>query len=93
MINNGFGPQNKKEEIIFFEENFRIDIQTNIRNIMSSKRIDNCLLAQRMNVGLNYIEKIFSDDFDISVRELAKIYYALGECSPNLLTTEFISSF
>jgi predicted XRE-type DNA-binding protein len=79
MKNNGFGPQNEEEERIFAEENFRIDVQVALRELMVEKGVTQKELARRLHVSESRVSQIFSDEFNMTVRKLAAFYHALGE--------------
>lgn len=73
------GPQNEHEKLIFAAEQFRIDTQHEIQKLMHIKEVDELDLATKLNLSYKQVKKYFSDEYDLSLREVAKIYYVLGE--------------
>lgn len=79
MMSKEFGPKNAEEERIYAEENFRIDVQMLIHDVMEKKGINQRELAQRLGVTEARVSQFFSDRFNMTVRKLAGVFYALGE--------------
>ncbi len=73
------GPQNASEELVFAAERFRVDVQTEIHVMMRKKHVSRHQLAYRLGCSTSWVTQIFSDDSDITLRTLGKIYHALGE--------------
>lgn len=70
---------------IFAEEAFVVDVQILLHKLMLEKGISRADLARMMNVSRPRITQIFSDECkNLTVRLLARVMYALGEC-PELI--------
>jgi ribosome-binding protein aMBF1 (putative translation factor) len=79
-------PQNKEEERALAEENFRLNIQYAILDAMEEKGICRSQLAKNMGVEEATISRYFSDECNISVRELGNIFHAIGfKCKISLV--------
>lgn len=81
-----FGPRNAEEEYILAEESFRIDVQVAIHEAMQAKRVNQKELAKRLGLTEARVSQIFSDECNVTIRTLAKVFHALGE-TPKLTTT------
>jgi transcriptional regulator with XRE-family HTH domain len=79
MTSEDFGPQNEEEARIYAEENFRIDVQMLIHDLMEQKGINQRQLAERLGVTESRVSQFFSDRFNMTVRKLAGVFHALGE--------------
>lgn len=73
----GFGPQTQEEERIFAEENFRIDVQMTIQELMEKKGVNQKQLATLLGVTESRVSQFFTDESDMTLRELAGILHAL----------------
>lgn len=76
---NPFGPQNEEEERIFAEEEFRVDVQQFVHNLMTEKKVSQRELARRLKVTEARVSQVFSDNCNVTVRVLARIFHALDE--------------
>jgi ribosome-binding protein aMBF1 (putative translation factor) len=79
-------PQNEAEERALAEEDFRLDVQYAILDAMEEKGIDSCQLAKNMGIDEDQVTGYFSDECNISVRELGNIFHAIGvKCKISLV--------
>jgi hypothetical protein len=78
---DGFGPRNEEERVIYAEESFRVDVQVTLHELMSENGLSDNDLMERSGV-----QDIFSDEAALNIRDLAKIFYALGRV-PTIETT------
>jgi predicted XRE-type DNA-binding protein len=74
-----FGPRNEKEARTFAEENFRIDVQMLIHELMEQKHINQRELADLLGVSESRVSQFFTDRFNMTVRKLAGVFHVLGE--------------
>lgn len=81
FASDGFGPRNEEERVIYAEESFRVDVQTTLNTLMIAKGLTEADLMKRAGVG-----DVFSDEAELTMRDLAKVLYAMGEV-PTLTTT------
>jgi hypothetical protein len=71
-------PSNEHDAAVVTEENFRLDIQYAILDAMASKRVTRGQLAATLGVPWHQIDKIFSDECDVSVRFIGRVFHVLG---------------
>lgn len=69
-------PKNKEEERLLAQEDFRLDVQYALLDAMASKGIDRDQLSKLVDNEL--VDRCFSDECNISVRELGNIFHAIG---------------
>jgi transcriptional regulator with XRE-family HTH domain len=60
-------------------EGFMVDVQVYLNEIMEKKKISRAELARRMGVSRARVSQMFSDDSNVTVRQLARAAYHLGE--------------
>lgn len=60
-------------------EGFMVDVQIYLNEIMTQKKISRAELARRMGVSRPRVSQMFSDDSNVTVRQLARAAYHLGE--------------
>ena len=60
-------------------EGFMVDVQVYLHEIMVAKGVSRAELARRMGVSRARVSQMFSDDYNVSVRQLARAAYHLGE--------------
>jgi len=60
-------------------EGFMVDVQVYLNEIMDAKKISRAELARRMGVSRARVSQMFSDDSNLTVRQLARAAYHLGE--------------
>lgn len=88
---SAFGPQNEEEALVFAEEAFRVDTQTKIHELMLEKGLTKKDLAERLKVSGARISQVFSDRANLTIRNVARIFFALGEV-PRVETTPIEST-
>ncbi|SOC46242.1 helix-turn-helix protein [Rhizobium subbaraonis] len=77
-----FGPMNHEEAVIFATEELRANIQYDILRSMKAQGLSQAKLAAKMNVSAAWVSQMLSDDANLTVESIAKVYYALGKtCS------------
>ena len=60
-------------------EGFMVDVQVYLNELMERKGVTRAELARRMGVSRARVSKMFSDDYNLTVRQLARAAYHLGE--------------
>lgn len=73
-----FGPANAEEQRIFAEEEFRIDIQLAIHDLMQARGINQKCLAEALGISEARVSQYFSDRCNMTVRTIAAVFHALG---------------
>lgn len=73
-----FGPRNDEEAAVFAEESFRVDVQALIHQKMLEKGIGRREMAKRLGISTREFNQFFGHECDMTVRELAAIFHALG---------------
>ncbi|HEU4583631.1 MAG TPA: helix-turn-helix domain-containing protein [Polyangiaceae bacterium] len=81
-----FAPRNEDEALIFAEEAFRVETQTKIHELMVEKGLTKQDLAKRLKVSGARISQVFSDRANLTLRNIARIFFAMGEV-PRIETT------
>jgi hypothetical protein len=79
-----FGPKNACEARVFAEECFRVDVQTALHGFMVERNVSAPELAKRMGVTEAHVAAFFDDRANITIRDLARFYHALGLPPPSL---------
>jgi transcriptional regulator with XRE-family HTH domain len=73
------GPKNKKEEEIFAIEYFIADVQYAIQKVMNLRRVSRSELAKRLGCSKANITRLLSEDANITVETVARIFHALED--------------
>lgn len=73
-----FGPRNESEEIVFAEEGFLVDVQVTIHELMLKHRVSKKKLAEKLGITTHELNRFFTGDHDLTVREVGRIFHALG---------------
>lgn len=74
-------PRNESEREIFAIEGFRVDVQYRIHKVMRRRGVTQRELARRLKLSESRVSQFFSDECNITIRQLAKIFHALeDEC-------------
>lgn len=60
-------------------EGFMVDVQVYLHEIMERNGVTRAELARRMGVSRSRVSKMFSADYNLTVRQLARAAYHLGE--------------
>lgn len=77
-----FGPKNNQEAVIFAVEELRASVQYDILRHLKTAGISQAQLAARMGVSAAWISQLLSDDANLTLESVAKVYAALGQkCS------------
>ncbi|WP_276118773.1 helix-turn-helix domain-containing protein [Pararhizobium qamdonense] len=87
-----FGPTDAKEAIIFATEELRADIQYEIMRGMKAAGVSRAELAKRIGVSAAWVSQILSDDANLTIESIAKVFLALG-CQPKMLCTQAAAHF
>lgn len=69
------GPRSKEEEEIYAVESFRVDIQHELQTLINRKKISRERLRRDTDID---VEEVFSDEYELTVRQLAKLTFHLG---------------
>lgn len=72
------GPRGRRERLVWAAERFRVDIQYRLHCLMRAKGIDRAQLAALMGWKAERVERLFSDEHDITLRTLGALCHALG---------------
>jgi len=78
------GPKNAAEARVFAEESFRVDVQVALHGFMVERGVSQPELAERMGVSEVDVAAFFEDEANITIRDLARFYHALGLPPPSL---------
>jgi DNA-binding phage protein len=73
------GPKNRTEEVIFAEENFRVDVQHCISSVMNKSKVSRAELARRMGKSEQHVSQLFSSGANPTIKTIARIFFALGD--------------
>jgi DNA-binding phage protein len=73
------GPKNQTEEVVFAEENFRVDVQHRILSVMNKLNVSRAELARRMGKSEQHVSQLFASSANPTVKTIARIFYALGD--------------
>ncbi|ANH06257.1 helix-turn-helix domain-containing protein [Shinella sp. HZN7] len=77
-----FGPKNHDEAVVFATEELRAQVQYDILRQIKAAGLSQAQLAQRMGVSAAWVSQVLSDDANLTLETIAKIYVALGrKCS------------
>lgn len=74
-----FAPRNKSEEETFAAEGLRVHVQHRLHLLMKHKGVSQKDLAQLMHVSEARISQLLSDEANLTVRNLGRIFHALGD--------------
>ena len=69
----------KESEALVHENFLRLQILERIFEIMNEKKITQTKLAKKMKLSKSQISRLLSDDRNLTLSSIAKIFYALGE--------------
>jgi transcriptional regulator with XRE-family HTH domain len=72
-------PKSDEERRIFAEEEFRVETQVRIHELLVSKGLSQKDLAARLRVSQARVSQFFSDDCNLTLRTIAQIFFAIGE--------------
>ena len=75
--NKSFGPKSYKEELVFAEEDYKIDLQCEVNSLMLEKGISKTDLAKLTELNISEINNFFSDNCNVSIRTVGRILYVL----------------
>lgn len=76
---NPFGPKNVEEQVIYAEENLRVDVQCALCKAMKRSKVSKTELAKRLGVSSpNSVNRLFNPEMNITLKKLAKVFNALG---------------
>lgn len=73
------GPNNPSEELIFAEENLRVDVQHCIVSAMNKLNVTRSQLAKRLGTSEQHVSQLFSSNANPTIKTLARIFFALGD--------------
>ena len=73
-----FGPNNADEALIFAHEELRADVQYQILKALKQSGMSQAELAKKIGVSSAWISQILSDDANLTLETVSKIFYALG---------------
>lgn len=71
-------PRNDEEKLMFAEEEFRISTQIAIHALLEKLGLSQKDLAKRLNVSPARVSQIFSDECNLTLRKVARIFFVLG---------------
>lgn len=72
------GPKTPKEERVWAEEKFRIDVQHALYDAMQRCGVTDIELAARLGWNTKRISRVFTDECKLSPRDIAAICHVLG---------------
>jgi transcriptional regulator with XRE-family HTH domain len=72
------GPKDEQEAEIFAVERFRVDIQHHLQALMNRQGVTQKELAGRLHISEARVSQFFSDDCNITIKGLARIFHALN---------------
>ena len=76
-----FGPIDQQEAAVFALEGLRADFQYEVLRALKLAGITQAELARRMNVAPAWVSQILSDDANVTLESIAKVFAALQtEC-------------
>ena len=77
-----FGPKNYDEAVIFKMEELRADVQYDILRCLKQSGLSQAQLARKMGVSAAWVSQLLSDEANLTLESIAKVYHALGrECA------------
>lgn len=77
-----FGPKNQEEAVIFEIEALRANVQYDILRALKESGLSQAQLARKMGVSAAWVSQLLSDEANLTVESIAKVYFALGrECA------------
>ena len=85
-----FGPKNVEESVIYAVEEFIADSQYCIQKVMNEKKVSRSELARRLGCSPANITQMLSEDSNLRLDTVAKIFYALEDKC--VLKSEFLES-
>jgi len=77
VVMNMFGPKDVIEERIYAEEWYRIDVQMTLFRLMSQHNVTVEDIAARLGEPVEWVEQVFDDDYELTVRKLGALLYAI----------------
>lgn len=77
-----FGPRDANEAVIFALEGLRSDFQYEVLKALKTQSLTQADLARRLGVAPAWVSQILSDDANVTLESIAKVFAALGvNCS------------
>lgn len=73
------GPRNDAEKEVFAVEGFRVDVQYLIQKLMNDRGVSHTELARKLSISDAEVHEIFSDECNLNIRMLARIFHALDD--------------
>lgn len=73
-----FGPKDNEEAVIFAVEELRASVQYEILRQLKIAGLSQAQLAARMGVSAPWVSQLLSDDANLTIESVAKVYAALG---------------
>lgn len=74
-----FGPKNQEEAVIFAIEELRADVQYDILRSLKEAGLSQAQLAKKMGVSAAWVSQLLSDEANLTVESIAKVYAALDK--------------
>lgn len=74
-----FGPKNQEEAVIFAIEELRADVQYDILRSLKEAGLSQAQLAKKMGVSAAWVSQLLSDEANLTVESIAKVYAALNK--------------
>lgn len=78
-MENVFGPKNAEEAQIFAIEELIVEVQHVIQTRMVEKQVTRAELARRLGCKPAWVTQLLSEDSNLTLETVAKVFFALGE--------------
>ena len=73
------GPQSRDEEVIYAEENLRVDLQLRLQKLLNHTKLSRREFAVRAGMTEQQVSRLFSSSANPRLRTLARLFHALGD--------------
>lgn len=74
-----FGPTSPEEAVIYAQQALRVDLQVLLHKIMLEAGTSEWQLSRRLGVSMSEVRKMFEDDWNPTVYEVAKVFHLAGK--------------
>ena len=73
------GPKNRSEEVIYAEENLRVDFQYRLQSLLNHRKLSRKELAFRAGMTEQAVSRLFSSKANPRLDTVARLFHALGD--------------
>lgn len=73
------GPKNRAEELVYAEENLRVDFQHCLQTLLNYRKISRRELAHRAGMTEQQLSRLFSHNANPGLRTIARLFHALDD--------------